>query len=333
MMGQDPGDIPQLEVAAGSLTNDKFLGFSLSSLEAEEGRAVPKLALVGSLIVLIGFFIPVAPGFGESMPAWKAFDEVSSIALIFPALAALFGLVAAFGPLLNWQRSVLLIISGTIGLGTLPFLGGLSGSPDKFMPVLIVAGVVASWGFLIRCFDAQSDLARRTLIVAAVLTLIGFFIPMSNADNAIPVELRFYLAEEIDKASPFHVFKTVFNRDPMVFFSTVLLFLPLVLVPVGAALSWAKPKQVWDTRANLIKPLAILAVLYVPLVFALFAFNLMGYDDAQWVIIDGKRHLWDDFSSAALTGRVRLLVLGSVFCLWAALPILAVLKHLKKNED
>ena len=77
-------------------------------------------------------------------------------------------------PLHNWQRGCILLVAGAIGLGTLPFLGELSASPAKFMPVLLVGGILAAWGLILRSFDAQSDMARRILVGGAALTPEGF---------------------------------------------------------------------------------------------------------------------------------------------------------------
>jgi hypothetical protein len=164
------------------------------------------------------------------------------------------------------------------------------------------------------------------------LTIIGFLIPMANAEDAVPLELQFFLREEIGSAMPVSAYTTVLNKDPMVFFSSVYLLMPLLLLPLGAALSWAKPKEAWDTRATLIKPIAWIAVLYAPLGFALFAFNLLGYDGTA-IIIDNQYIDWDDFSSAALTGRFRLLLLSAAFAAWATLPVVAVAKHFAREEE
>jgi len=150
---------------------------------------------------------------------------------------------------------------------------------------------------------------------------------MASAANSIPVELRFFLQEEMGSAMPVAAYYKVLNRDPMVFFSSIYLLLPLVLLPAGAALAWAKSEGAWDTRSMIIKPIAWIAVLYVPLGYALFTFNLFGMD-GQLVRIDGHVISWDDFSSAALLGRCRLLALSTGFALWATLPIVGVAKHM-----
>lgn len=324
MMGQDMGSVLAPEIAAGSLAHSNFLGFSRDSLE--DGRAVRKLAVLGALMLLGAFLIPVSSDYRDSLFAWKALDHAPSIALLFPLLAAVMALVAAFAPLENWQRSLVLVLAGMGGIATLPFLGNLSGSPEKLMPLISLGLVVAAWGLILRSFDSQSDLARKLIIGGALVAVIGFFIPMAGADSALPIELRFYLNGEIGTGSAFTVYKTVFNKDPLVFFSTVYLFLPLVLLPLAAAASWPKPKEAWDKMALFIKPVAWFVVLYLPIGFALFAFNLLGNEETR-VIIDGHYLKWEEFTSAALKGRFRLLLLAAGFSAFATLPFVGVAAH------
>jgi uncharacterized membrane protein len=236
------------------------------------------------------------------------------------------GLVAGLAPLHAWQRGTILLVAGVLGLCTLPFLGTLAACPAKFMPVLLIGSILATWGLILRSFDAQSDSARRILIGGAALTLIGFLIPMADAQDALPIELQFFLREDIGSASPFTAYYKVLNRDPMVFFSAVYLLMPLVLLPLGAALSWAKPKEAWDTHSGLIRPIAWIAIVYLPVAFALFTFNLFGYEGSR-VIIGTQVVPWDTFSSVALTGRFRMILLSAAFAAWASLPIVAVAKH------
>ncbi len=324
LMAEEGSEISAPEIAAGSLGHGKILG--VSEVALEQGSALRKLALFGAVLLLAAFFIPVSPNFGESMGAWKALGHAPSIALLFPALAALMGLVAGLAPLQAWQRGATLLLAGLIGLLTLPFLGELTASPAKFMPVLVVGMVIATWGLILRSFGPQSDSARRILIGGAALTVIGFLIPMSDAQNAVPIELQFFLREEIGSATPLVAYFKVLNRDPMVFFSSVYLLMPIVLLPLGAALSWSKPKEAWDTRSGLIRPIAWIAILYAPIGYALFTFNLFGYEGSR-VIVDSQVIPWDTFSAVALTGRFRMILLSAAFAAWASLPIVAVAKH------
>jgi hypothetical protein len=324
LMGQEPGDVDASEIAAGSLGHGKILGVSKVALE--EGSALRKLALFGAALLVAAFFIPVSPDFGESMGAWKALAHAPSIALLFPLLAALMGLAAGLAPLQSWQRGATLLLAGMIGLCTLPFLGELSASPAKFMPAIMLGGVVATWGLILRGFGPQSDSARRILIAGAAVTIVGFLIPMSDAQEAVPIELQFFLREEIGSAMPIAAYFKVLNRDPMVFFSSVYLLLPVFLLPLGAALSWAKPKEAWDTRSGIIRPITWIAILYAPIGYALFTFNLFGYEGSR-VVVDSQVMAWDTFSSVALTGRFRMILLSAAFAAWASLPIVAVAKQ------
>ena len=330
MMGEDVSNIVAPEVAAGSLAHGKVLGFSEQGLIS--GSSVRRLALVGAIFLVAAFLVPVSIDFDERVLVWKALDSAPAIALLFPALAALMGLVAFIAPLHAWQRSATLVSAGVIGIATLPFLGGLSGSPEKLLPLIWLGTLIGGWGLLLRCYDAQSDLARKVIIGGAVIAIAGFFLPISDPQKAVPLELRFYFRESMDSASAFTAYKTVFNRDPTVYFSTVYLFMPIVLLPLAATLSWAKPTGAWDKSGMFLRPLAWLAVLYVPLGFALFAFNLLGENDGR-VVIERTMHAWNDVTSHALLGRLRLLALGAVFALWASMPIITLLRHFAPKAD
>ncbi len=323
VMGEDLSNIEGPEVTAGSLAHGNFLGMSEDGLV--KGSVPRKLALIGSVFLAAGFLIPISLDFSDNVMAWEALDNAPSIALLFPALAILMGLASAFAPLQPWQRSATLLALGLVGLTTLPFLGSFSGSPEQLLPLIWLGVVVSSWGLVLRCFNAQSTLARRIAIVGAVLAVVGFFLPLSEPHNAVPLELRFYFQDAMESGSAFTVYKTVFNRDPLVFFSSIYLFMPLVLVPLGAAIAWAKPVGAWDQMSVMIRPIAWLVVLYVPIGFALFAFNLIGENSGR-VIIDNAYHSWNDVTSAALLGRLRLFILGSVFALWASLPCITLLR-------
>lgn len=324
MMGEDVSNIVAPEVAAGSLAHGTFLGFSEEGLI--DGGAVRKLALVGSIFLVAAFLVPVSIQFEEKVMAWKALDSAPAIALLFPALAALMGLIAFVAPLQAWQRSATLVAAGIIGIATLPFLASLSGSPEQLLPLVWLGTLTGGWGLVLRCYDSQNMFARKLAIGGAVIAVVGFFLPLSDPQHAVPLEMRFYFREAIDSGSAFTVYKTVFNKDPMVFFSSLYLFLPMVLLPLGAALAWAKPSGAWDKTGMFLRPIAWLAVLYVPIGFALFAFNLLGENDGR-VIIDNAVYSWNDVTSHALLGRLRMLALGAVFALWATMPGITLLRH------
>ncbi len=327
MMAED--SVESFEVAAGSLAHGKFLGVSEATLI--DGSAVRKLAAFGALVLAGAFFIPIAIDFGDAVMPWKALGHAPAIALLFPSLAILMGLTAALLPLQPWQRSTILLAAGIVGLTTLPFLGVFSGSPEKLLYLIWLGLIVASWGLILRCYDSQSMLARRLAILGATLAVAGFFLPIAGAADALPLELRLYLRGSVDSASAFSVYKEAFNRTPMVFFSTVYLFLPLVLLPVAAIVAWTKPKNAWDKSGLLVRPAAWIAVIYIPLGFALFAFNLVG-DEGGRLVLDGVVYAWDDVVSASFLGRLRLLLLAAVFATWATFPSVTLLKQRSSTE-
>ncbi len=334
MMGKDTSSVASPVIDGGALTHSTILGVSEQGLE--NGTALRKLAFVGIALLAIGFLIPVSHNYVDSSSAWNALQHAPAIALLFPALAIAMGLMASFAPLLPWQRSVLLLTAGVIGLTTLPFLGHLSGSPEKFLPAILLGMLAGTWGLILRGFDAQSAVARKLTIAGAVLIVVGFLLPMSDAATGLPLEIRLFLTASIDSASPLSLYSEAFNRDPMIFFVIVFLFLPLLLIPIGAAIAFPKPSGAWDKLGLILKPITWIAILYLPLLFALFAFNLMGYELGRYILIDKHYLASDEFQSAAISGRIRLMLLATAFSLWATLPIVAVAKEFfsaSKNSD
>ena len=325
MLEAGPDELAAPELEAGSLSSGKLFGFAREGLS--NGSTVKKLAIWGGAAVLLGFLIPMSPDFEAHEPAWSLSDRASPVALLFPLLGIAMALTAAFAPLQAWQKSVTMMLAGGIGLATLPFIAGFASAPAKFLPGIFIGVLVCSWGLILRCLDAQSIWARRLTIAGALIGVAGYFIPMGNADLALPIELRFYLQQELGTEMPLSVYKAAFNRDPIVFFTSLYLLLPLVLLPLGALLSWRKPSGAWDKGGLLIRPVTWLATFYLPLGFALLFFNLLGYD-ADLIRVDRQIVSWDRFSTAAIGGRLKLFALSAGFSLWATLPVVAVHDHL-----
>lgn len=324
-MGQDPSDVVAPEIAGGSLAHSKTLGFSEDSLV--DGTGIRKLAMIGLLPLIAGFLLPIHDNFVDSTSAWSALDRGPSIALLFPLVAIVLGLVAFLAPLSSWVRSAILMSAGAFGLASLPFLGEFSGSPEKFMPLILLGTLIAGWGLVLRSLDAQADMPRRILIAGAVLTLIGFLIPMSSAGQSLPIEVRFFLHGEMGSSSPLGAYSEAFNRSPMVAFSVFYLFLPLVLLPIAAVIAYPKPSGAWDKMGLILKPITWIIVLYIPIGFVLFLLNMMGGDGTEYVIID-KHYISDDeFRSGAMYGRLRQLLLATSFALWAVVPVVSLAKR------
>jgi len=59
----------------------------------------------------------------------------------------------------------------------------------------------------------------------------------------------------------------------------------------------------------------------------------MGHEPATYIIIDGRTYSYDDFRSAAMSGRFRLLLLSVAFASWAVIPIVAIAKRLIPESE
>ncbi len=328
-LDSEAGDAP--DIKAGSLAHSKILGFSEDGLL--DGTGVRKLAMLGLILLIAGFLLPVHTNYVDSTSAWNALEHASALTLLFPILAIVLGLVAFLAPLASWIRSALLIVAGTLGLATLPALGSFSGSPEKLLPLITLGTLLGGWGLVLRGLDAQSDVARRILIAGAAIAAVGYLIPMSDGGLSLPIELRLFLNGEIESGSALGVYSGVFNRSPMVFFSVAYLFLPLVILPAAAAIAYPKPTGAWDKRGLLLKPISWFIVLYVPIGFVLFLLNMLGSGTYETILVDRYYIPYEDFRSAVLSGRFRQLLLSTAFASWAVLPIVGLAKRFFSSAE
>lgn len=305
----------------GSLASNKFLGISIDSLC--DGVALRKLAIAGAIALAIGFLIPMAPSYQRQWP-WELLGGGAwlSLSLLFPIIAAAVGLAAV---LLRKLKPVavaaMLCASGVIGLALcIPGLGDLAGTPSKLMPLLALGLVAAGSALVVRSVDPDSGLARKTLAAGAGLAVVGLLIPLSDAYQFLPTELWFYIdTEKLGSASPLGAYADAFNRDPIVFFSALYLMLPAVLLPIAAAIAWPRPRSHWDGSGLVLRPIAAVVLLYVPIGFALYLFNMMGLSDNSLVYLHGDVLTFEEFSGKLMIGRAKLLVLGGGFAMWAQL--------------
>lgn len=318
---------------AGVLASDKFLGFSVDSLA--EGPGVKKLALLGAILLGAAFLFPVSTNFEDFQFAWSATEGGPAFALLFPALAALFGLVAALAPnVAPWIRGAVLSGFGLLGLLIcIPSLGALAGAPEKILAPLTLGLVLGGTALILRVVYPREQKPRYLLAAGAALAAAGLLIPVSAPWDALPLELRFYLHfQEGESGAPLGVLFDVFNRDPIVFFSVLYLLLPLALLPAAAVLSWPRPGGPWDKSGLVLRPLAWLAVLYVPLGLGLFTFNVLGWSMGGLVQTGEHVVRFEEFTRTALVSRARLATLAAGFALWAQLGAVALYQRWMRSK-
>jgi hypothetical protein len=335
--GKAPGSVavgandPAREAAAGDagvLGAGQLLGVRAESLES--GAALRRLGLLGAFALLVAFCLPALREFEREAPrfygddwhyrgilkfSWDLLAQGHALALVYPLVAALVGLVVAFAPGLPAHlRGSLLALAGLVGLvlcvGPLGTYG-LAPTQLATLPTLgiLVAGGAMAW----RMLAPASVRARQALVAAGVIFLLGMLLPAADLAPRLPFDYSFdWLGVDLDHAVPLvQIAKGVDRRALGLFFVALFLLAPLVLVPGAAALSWKQPRGVWDKDGLALRPLAWVLVLYLPLLYALMAFSASGWDD--------------QLSKSAMLGRFRLFVILLPLSLWAQFGFLAAL--------
>jgi hypothetical protein len=146
------------------------------------------------------------------------------------------------------------------------------------------------------------------MIGGALVALVGYAIPQADLAGALPVEFQRWreaLAIDLEDASLIDALGAGSNRAvPPLLFVSFWLVLPLLLGPAAAALGWRRPSGVWDDRNALFRPLAWALVLFVPVAYALYVFNVMSANRGD---------------AAVLMARIRLLMIATPLALWTQL--------------
>ena len=320
--------------APGALSASRFLGLSLDGLI--DGTAARRLAVAGGLLLALGFFAPVSLDFDSLVPAWRAAGRGASTALsvYYPLMAVVLALVAGWAPLAARARTGLLCVAGLVGLLSLPWSADLAGAPSARLSLFMLFIPLAGGAVALRLASPSSQVARRALAGLAVLTVAALLVPVAPLGRLLPMELSFYLDPKgfSHTASVAGAFLKVINRDPMVLFASLMALVPLVAVPAAVVLAWPRPGGVWDRSSLPLRALGWLLALYVPLTYALYAFNLTGVDFAGLVGTGHRVVAFDHFVKTTMVGRVRLTLLGAGFSLWASLGAVSLLARFERSE-
>jgi hypothetical protein len=331
-----PGDSSQMPQSslgdAGELAEDRFLGISHEGLI--EGKSLRRLALGGGVIFLAAFFIPTTVDFRSWLGPLAGLDKGPTLAVLFPLLAAGAGLAMALvGKLDNWVRAAVLVGVGLLGIFLcLPPLGKFAGAPHKVLPVYTIGLLCAGAALAIRMYNPRSRDARYAAIAAAVIVAIGMVIPVGDSHRALTIEFPFYVDSEFGDMALASAYRKGMTHDMMVRMLSLFGLLPLIALPLAAALAWPTPRGVWDKYAVALRPLAWLAALYIPLAFAMMLFNVAGWSEFTSVVARGQWVTFDNFSEALLVGRARLVVLSLFLALWVEIGVVVVHHHFRPDD-
>jgi hypothetical protein len=335
--GRAPGTVPvgandpAREAAsgdAGTLGAGQILGVRAEGLA--DGSALRRLGVVGGLALLVAFVLPALREFeregarwigddwhfvGILKFSWDLMGQGHALALVYPLVAGVGGIALGLVPGLSpaW-RGKLLALLGLVGIVVSAGpLGTYALAPTDLatLPTLgiLVAGGAMAW----RMLAPGSVRARQALVAAGVIFVVGMVLPVADLAPRLPFDYSFdRLNVELAHAVPVvQIARGLDRRALALFFVAVWLLAPLVLVPAAAALSWRKPRGVWDKDGLALRPLAWVLVLYLPILYALMAFSATGWED--------------QLSKSAVLGRTRLILVVAPFALWAQLGMLAAL--------
>jgi hypothetical protein len=90
------------------------------------------------------------------------------------------------------------------------------------------------------------------------------------------------------------------------------------LVVAAAALSIPTPKGPWDTLGLVLRPIGFALVFYIPLTFALYVANIMGWRGVDYMVWKDRYVDWDEFTNALFAGRARAIIVAFPAAAWAA---------------
>jgi hypothetical protein len=314
--------------AAGMLGAGKVVGVSLDGLT--DGSAMRRLGLIGGFMLAVAFVLPALRLWEWEPPlrwgddprlhatlrySWDLLKDGNAVALLYPLVAAFAGLAVAWVPRIPAHvRASLLGFFGLSGLVLcLGQLGSYGMAPTKVATLATLGVVLAGVAMAARVLEPQSMPARWGLVGAAVVFTLGMVIPVADLSPRLPFDYSFdWLDVDMSNALPLTaIAKGVDRRAMGVFFVAVWLLLPLVLIPAAAALSWKRPRGVWDKDGLALRPMAWVMVLYLPLLYGLMAFSASGWED--------------QLSKSAMLGRMRLCVVVLPLSLWAQFGFLGAI--------
>ncbi len=335
VLAMAPGDsteMPQSSLGeVGALSERKFLRATTDSLRS--GAAMRKLALIGGIFLALAFLIPVSADFRTWMWPTDAIDRGPTFAVLLPLALGILGIASAFVPKLeNWHRAAILVGGGLVGIFfCLPPLGKFAGTACVATPILTLGMLVAGSALAGRIFFPRSQAVRLALIGGAAVSVVALFIPMADTRDALPIELPLYINNEFREMSLFAAYSKGMDHDVMVRFLSMYALLPLLLLPAAAALAWPVPRGVWDKMATALRPIAWVAVLFIPLGYALQAFNSAGWSEFQVIAARGVWVDFDDFTQALMVGRARLALVSAFLFVWVQLGAVVLFDHVRNR--
>jgi hypothetical protein len=339
VLAMAPGDsttMPSSSLgAAGELSASKFLGVELDDLLS--GKSLRTLGLVGAILLVVCSLIPVTDNYRDWKMLWSAVSDGPWFALLLPIVAAGIGAAVFFANQIpTWIRGAMLGGVGLFGVFfSLSGLGQYGAAPERVLPIFVVGLLMAGVGIIIRIYRPTDINGRWAMIAGAPLAFLGLVIPLVASDKALPGEFRLFFNDlAITDISPLSAYNKAFDHDAMVQLLGMWGLLPILLLPIAAAVAWKQPGGVWDKSSPALRPIGWCIVLYIPLTYAVYVFNVFGWTGAsKYIMYEGVYAEFASFNKAVLITRTKLMVMAVVYALWIQFGAFVIYDHFMKRGE
>jgi hypothetical protein len=335
MAGADSSEsyVPDAE-EWGTLDVRKILGVTHEGLVS--GSAMRRLGLLGAVLMLVGFLIPVTVDFHDYLMSWEAARTGPKLALLFPAIAGVLAIGLTILP--RGSKNLALARAGilaVLGLFTIvycmPALGVYGRTPTS-LPLYWLGIVVSAVAVVGRLFHPTDKNWRIVLAVGAVLTLALIWFPLSSIKEYLPAEFRFGRYDhELQDVS----IAMMNLRGMRSGFSTLLMgawgFLPVLIIPAAALAAWAKPVGLIDKAAVGLRFAGWALLLFLPLSLLVWMFAATGNRTDVFVRLEGVMTTLERFSNGLLAGRVKLAMLATAAAFWLQFGVVTIVELLRAS--
>lgn len=330
---EDPEIAAQLVRPAGTgddepnLIGDRYLGVRWIGLEV--GGDLRRWALLGAIALAIGALMPVAIDLQRLRAAWAVWSAGPSFALIAPLVLAALGVVLAtpLGRRLPPAALAGFLVAGgalVIG-GVVARLGSTALTATRTWWGVWFGLAVVGAGVMIRVLRRRDPYVRWVVVAGAIVTAIGLLLPYTDARMIVPGEFEFGIAgEHLTDQSITGAALRGFDAGGLLRF--VSLWHLAAFVVLGVSVGYALQGSVgpWDKPALVLRPLGWVAVFWLPASFALYAVNVLGWNDFAYARLDGRYYNWDKLTTAMFFGRLRLALLTTGAAAWLVVGLAGI---------
>ncbi len=304
-----------------NLLGDRFLGVRWLGLEV--GGDLRTLALIGGLCFAVAAILPVNLDFEGVKAMWSVVGKGPTFALLLPVVCAALGIALAtpLGRLLPAPAIAGALVAGGAAVllfGVTP-LGSSCALPERTPWLLWLGFPLAAAGVVVRAMRPRDSYVRWVVVGGAVLVLVGMALPHTDARPSLPGEYMLYMhdANLLDKSLA-GASLDGFEHDVMVRFLSMWHLLGVALIVTAAALTIPTPTGPWDRFGLVLRPIGFVLVFYIPLTFAFYTVNIMGWRGADYVVWQDHYRDWDKFTNALFAGRARTLAVALPAAVWMA---------------